>query len=90
VIDYGLTASGRYLRLRVILDDRSGLLATLSKTLSDMSLNVVLIEHHRAGAIGLAFNEVEVLLTLETKDPEQHDLVVAELFRRGFPVELMK
>jgi threonine dehydratase len=90
VIDYGLTASGRYLRLRVILDDRAGLLATLSKSLSDMSLNVVLIEHHRAGAAGLAFNEVEVQLTLETKDPEQHDEIVAELSRRGFPVELMK
>jgi len=90
VIDFGLTASGRYLRLRVVLDDRSGLLATLSKTLADMSLNVVLIEHHRAGAAGLAFNEVEVQLTLETKDPEQHDMVVAELTRRGFPVELMR
>lgn len=90
VIDYGLTAAGRYLRLRVVLDDRSGLLATLSTTLADMSLNVVLIEHHRAGARGLAFNEVEVQLTLETKDPHQHHEVVAELTRRGFPVELMK
>lgn len=90
VIDYGLTAAGRYLRLRVVLDDRSGLLASLSRTLADMSLNVVLIEHHRAGAVGLSFNEVEVQLTLETKDPRQHDEVVAELTRRGFPVELMR
>jgi threonine dehydratase len=90
VIDYGLTTSGRYLRVRVILDDRAGLLALLSKTLSDMRLNVVLIEHHRAGAFGLTFNEVEVQLTLETRDPEQHDEVVAELARRGFQVELMK
>ncbi len=90
VIDYGLTVSGRYLRLRVVLDDRAGLLATLSKTLADMSLNVVLIEHHRSGAAGLAFNEVEVQLTLETRDPEQHDVVVGELSRRGFPVELMR
>lgn len=90
VIDYGLTASGRYLRLRVIMDDRAGLLSILSKSLSDMNLNVVLIEHHRAGAKGLAFNEVEVQLTLETKDPEQHQEIVAELTRRGFPVELMK
>lgn len=89
VIDYGLTAAGRYLRLRVIMDDRAGLLSILSKTLSDMSLNVVLIEHHKAGLKGLAFNEVEVQLTLETKDPSQHDEIVAELTRRGFPVELM-
>lgn len=90
VIDYGLTASGRYLRMRVVLDDRAGLLATLSTTLAEMGLNVVLIEHHRAGAVGLSFNEVEVQLTLETKDPEQHDEVVAELTRRGFPVEIMR
>lgn len=90
VVDYGLTAAGRYLRLRVVLDDRAGLLASLSKTLADMSLNVVLIEHHRAGAAGLAFNEVEVQLTLETRDPEQHHEVVAELTKRGFPVELMR
>jgi threonine dehydratase len=89
VIDYGLTASGRYLRLRVILDDRSGLLATLSRTLADMSLNVVLIEHHKAGAADLRVNEVEVLLTLETKDPGQQSQVIAELERRGFPSELM-
>jgi threonine dehydratase len=90
VIDFGLTAAGRYLRLRVILDDRAGLLSTLSKTLADMGLNVVLIEHHKAGLKGLAFNEVEVQLTLETKDPEQHEEIVAELSRRGFPVELMQ
>jgi len=90
VIDYGLTAAGRYLRVRVVLDDRSGLLAALSTTLAEMSLNVVLIEHHRAGAVGLGFNEVEVQLTLETRDPSQHDEVVAELTRRGFPVELMR
>jgi threonine dehydratase len=90
VIDFGLTAAGRYLRMRIILDDRAGLLAHLSKTLSDMNLNVVLIEHHKAGLVGLAFNEVEVQLTLETRDPEQHDEIVAELTRRGFPVELMR
>lgn len=90
VVDYGLTAAGRYLRLSVILDDRSGLLAALSTTLAEMSLNVVLIEHHRAGATKLAFNEVEVQLTLETKSPKQHHEVVEELTRRGFPVELMR
>ena len=89
VIDYGLTAVGRYLRVRVVLDDRSGLLASLSTTLSQMGLNVVLIEHHRAGASHLGVNEVEVQLTLETKDPGNHEEVVRELTVRGFPTELM-
>ena len=90
VIDFGLTAAGRYLRVRVVLDDRAGLLASLSKTLYDMGLNVVLIEHHKTGLVGLAFNEVEVMLTLETRDPQQHFEIMAELTRRGFPVELVK
>jgi threonine dehydratase len=90
VMDYGLTNAGRYLRLRVVLDDRPGLLTELAKTLSDMDLNVVLIENHRAGAAGLLFNEVEVMLTLETRDPEQHEQITAEISARGFPVELMK
>ena len=90
VMDYGLTSSGRYLRLRVVLDDRPGLLTELAKTLSDMDLNVVLIENHRSGAFGLAFNEVEVMLTLETRDPEQHEQIAAQIRQRGFPVELFK
>lgn len=89
VIDYGLTVAGRYLRLRVILDDHAGLLSSLSTTLAEMNLNVVLIEHHKAGAAGLGVNEVEVQLTLETKDPDQHREIVAELTRRGFTTELM-
>ena len=90
VMDYGLTTSGRYLRLRVVLDDRPGLLTELAKTLSDMDLNVVFIENHRSGAFGLAFDEVEVMLTLETRDPEQHEQIAAQIRQRGFPVELFK
>lgn len=89
VIDYGLTVAGRYLRLRVVLDDHSGLLSTLSTTLAEMNLNVVLIEHHKQGLSGLGVNEVEVLLTLETKNPDQHAEIVAELTQRGFQTELM-
>ncbi len=90
VIDYGLTASGRYLRLRLVLDDRPGLLAAFSRVLADMGVNVILMEHHRSGASDLSFNEVEVQLTLETRDPSQRDEVIANLRHLGFPVELMK
>ena len=89
VIDFGLTASGRYLRVRLIMDDRPGLLALFSDFLSDMKVNVVLMEHHRSGAADLAFNEVEVQLTLETRSKDQHQLVIDGLRERGFPVEKM-
>ncbi len=89
VIDYGLTASGRYLRLQVIMDDRPGGLANLSRVLADMSVNVVLIEHHRSGIAGLAFNEVDCQLTLETKDAAQQEQIISGLRGLGFPVTVM-
>ena len=89
VIDYGLTASGRYLRLRLIMEDRPGLLALFSKYFADLKVNVLMMEYHRSGAADLAFNEVEVQLTLETRDPVQHQLIITGLEERGFPVERM-
>lgn len=89
VIDYGLTASGRFLRVRLIMDDRPGLLAVFSSALAELKVNVVLMEHHKSGAADLAFNEVEVQLTLETRDAAQHDDVIRELMALGFPVEKM-
>src|SRR5207302_171043 len=49
VIRHGLTAAGRYLLLRVALDDRPGELHRLTGVLADLGLNVVDIEHHRSG-----------------------------------------
>src|SRR5438128_11858638 len=69
LIDHGLSAAGRYRVLRVILDDRPGALAALTAAVADMGLNVLSVEHHRAG-IALPVDQVEVLLTLETRDPE--------------------
>ena len=85
LIDHGLTAAGRYLRLRIVLDDRPGALADLSRAVADMSLNVLSVEHHRSG-VALPLDRVEVLVTVETRDPAHRDEVVAGLRGAGYDV----
>lgn len=89
VFDHGLSAAGRYLLLRIILDDRPGTLAALTGVVADMGLNVLEVEHHRSGVV-LGVDEVEVLLTLETRDPDHRDEVVSSLVAQGYRVELVR
>ena len=89
LIDHGLSAAGRYLLLRIVLGDRPGALADLTGAVAAMGLNVLEVEHHRAG-IHLDVDEVEVLLTLETRDPGHRHEVVNTLTAQGFRVELVR
>jgi threonine dehydratase len=86
VIRHGLTAAGRYLLLRVALDDRPGELHRLTGILADLGLNVVDIEHHRSG-VHLAVGEVEVHMTTEARDPAGHDQVLEALRAAGYRAE---
>lgn len=87
LVEHGLTAAGRFLRLRVVLDDRPGAIAAFTTALARRDLDVVDIEHHRAG-VALPVDRVEVLLTVTTRDPEHRDAALAELHAEGFAVEL--
>jgi threonine dehydratase len=89
VFDHGLSAAGRYLLLRIVLDDRPGTLAGLTSAVAEMGLNVLEVEHHRSGVV-LAVDEVEVFLTLETRDPDHREEVVSSLRARGYRVEFVR
>jgi threonine dehydratase len=89
LIDFGLSSAGRYLLLRIILPDQPGSLAGLTQAVAKLGLNVLAVEHHRAG-LRLGVDEVEVLLTLETRDPEHRHEVAAALTSAGFQVELVR
>ena len=89
LIDHGLSAGGRFLVLRLVVGDRPGALADLTAAVAAMGLNVLSVEHHRAG-IDLAVDEVEVVLTLETRDPAHREQVCADLRRAGYRVELLR
>lgn len=87
LIEYGLSAAGRYLMLRVVLDDRPGALARLSALIAELRINILAVEHHRVGA-GLAIDRAEVVLTLETRDADHQRAVVAALESRGYEVRV--
>jgi threonine dehydratase len=86
MVDYGLSAAGRYLVFRAVLDDRPGALAGLTATLAGMGLNVLQVAHHRSG-LELGIQEVDVQMTVETRGPEHRGSVLDALKAAGYRVE---
>jgi threonine dehydratase len=86
LVEHGLTAAGRYLMVRVVLADKPGALASLTAAVGALGLNMLTVEHRRGGA-PVGVNEVEVILTLETRDPGHRDQVVPSLKGQGFRAE---
>jgi threonine dehydratase len=85
LIEHGLSAAGRYLVLRVVMADRPGALADLTGQLAYLRLNVLDVEHHRSG-MGLGVDQVEVAVTLETRNRTHHVEVVDALTAAGYQV----
>ena len=86
MVDHGLSAAGRYLVFRAVLDDRPGALAGLTATLAGMGLNVLQVAHHRSG-LELGIQEVDVQMTVETRGPEHRGAVLEALASAGYRVE---
>ncbi|MEM7050790.1 MAG: threonine ammonia-lyase [Acidobacteriota bacterium] len=74
IIDRGLVADGRLVRLKVTGIDRPGLLAEVTASVAEHGANVLEIAHSREFA-DISVGHVEVLLTLETRGREH----IAEL-----------
>jgi threonine dehydratase len=89
LIDHGLSAAGRYLSLRIVMDDRPGELARLTAATADLGLNVLEVTHRRAGA-DIGVREVEVRMTLETRDPGHRQDIVDQLKQAGFRVDVAR
>ena len=83
IMQRGLGAAGRHLRLRTKLIDRPGVLRHLSGILADHGVNVMDVVHHRLGP-SLAINEVELELTLEVRDHEHGAIVLQALREAGY------
>jgi threonine dehydratase len=86
LIEHGLTAAGRYIIVRIIVEDRPGELARLTDAVARMGLNVLHVEHHRVG-LKLGVDKVGVTLTLETRDPAHRDEAVRSLQAAGYDVQ---
>ncbi|MBM7807407.1 threonine dehydratase [Geodermatophilus bullaregiensis] len=85
VVQHGMAAAGRYLRLRLRVPDRPGSLAAVLTALADVGANVLEVEHERT-ATRLGLGEVEVFVVLETRGPTHADEVLAALGRAGYEV----
>jgi threonine dehydratase len=85
VLRHGLAAAGRYLSLRLLLNDRPGALATLLGVLCRLDANVLDVAHVRT-APDLGLTEAEVDLHLETKGPDHCAAVVSALREAGYTV----
>jgi threonine dehydratase len=66
----GLARSGRLVRLRVVLPDRPGALAEVTRLLADADANVVEVSHQRSFG-GVPLREAEVEFVLATRGREQ-------------------
>jgi threonine dehydratase len=86
LIGHGLSAAGRYLVLRIVMTDRPGALAGLTTILAGMNLNVLDVEHHRSG-LSLGLLEVELTITVESRNLEHRQAIVDELRRCGYQVD---
>ncbi|MDQ2726790.1 MAG: threonine ammonia-lyase [Actinomycetota bacterium] len=86
LINHGLAAAGRYLVLRIIIDDRPGALASLTAELARQGVNVLEVGHHRSGR-ALDLSEVEVLVTVETRNEAQRVEVIGALTAAGYRAE---
>ena len=85
VTRFGLTSSGRYLVVAVLIPDRPGQLAGIVAAAAGLQANVLSVTHHREGR-NIGVLETEVELTLETRGEEHSQELVAALVADGFSV----
>lgn len=84
-IQHGLAVQGRYLVVHVLVPDRPGELMRLLGLIAEQNVNVLDIEHHRA-VPRLPIQQVDVVLTLETRDRAHCDALLALLRGKGYRV----
>ncbi len=88
VIERGLTNAGAYIAFGTRVRDRPGELYRLLTWLRERKLNILEIEHRRAGVrMPLGFTEIEVLA--EAMDPEHGRDVLTDLKAAGYEIRLL-
>ena len=82
VTRFGLTSSGRYLVVAILIPDRPGQLARIVAAVAAHKANVLSVTHHREGR-NIGVLETEAELTLETRGEEHSQALVAALVADG-------
>lgn len=87
VITHGLRAGGRYLAVRVTISDKPGGLTGVLGVVRDVGASVVDVVHSRTGG-RLGLEEVDVMLTVETRGPDHRGTVLDALGAAGYAVQV--
>lgn len=88
VIQRGLAAAGRYVTVRMMLQDRPGELATISRVISENDANVTRVDHTRIGG-ELSMGEVAITIDMETKGAEHSQWVLQALREVGYDPQVI-
>lgn len=83
VIQHGLSAADRFLTVKLMLKDRPGELAVISKIIADTDANVIGVDHSRIGG-ALSMGDVSIVINMETKGSEHSALVLNSLRAEGY------
>lgn len=89
VVERGLVAGGRYLKLKVELEDVPGSLARLAAEVAVTRANIYYISHDRR-SIALPIGRTEVVLELETRGYEHIREIVDHLEGKGYEVTALR
>jgi len=84
VLTRALVREGRISSLRLIGDDRPGLLSKVSKIIGDMGGNIIEVAHNRL-ALDVPAKGAEFDLLIETRDAQHTQEVVDALASAGYP-----
>ena len=84
VLTRGLVREGRISSLRLIGDDRPGLLARVSKVIGDLGANIIEVAHNRL-ALDVPAKGAEFDILIETRDAQHTQEIVDALGAAGYP-----
>jgi threonine dehydratase len=86
VMRHGLTRSGRFLAMRMLIPDRPGELRSVLDLVARERGNLVTVDHHREGTTTTAL-QTEVELVVSTRDEAHCEAILAALRAAGYKVE---
>ncbi|HOP41514.1 MAG TPA: pyridoxal-phosphate dependent enzyme, partial [Geobacteraceae bacterium] len=89
VVELGLVAGGRYLKLKIELEDIPGSLAKLAAEIAAVKANIYYINHDRR-CISLPLGKTGVVLALETRGYEHIREITNHLEGKGYEATVIK
>ena len=89
VIMRGLAETGRYLKIRTVLQDVPGALVHLASVIAEAEANIYAVYHDRTSR-DVAMNDAEIEIELETRGPDHVDTLLSHLRSAGYEVDVLQ